>query len=174
VGHYRQHPYGPTVSWNRVVPATCKDRQAGLGNVTIFTKCRTCLPEESGSRPGPRGRVAPGPDVVIEQNGTNRDVAGALGSALAVLRDRLHGLPEEVVVREWEPSTKVVLGDIWSALSCSRTLNWSRRRQRAGDCRHGGPLGWAGTCRCPTQSSPTADRCSGVGLDHRVSEGSPR
>jgi len=24
---------------------------------------RTCLPEESGSRPGPRGRVAPGPDV---------------------------------------------------------------------------------------------------------------
>ena len=28
----------------------------------------TCLPEESGSRPGPRGRVAPGPDVVIEQN----------------------------------------------------------------------------------------------------------
>jgi hypothetical protein len=28
----------------------------------------TCLPGESGSRPGPRGRVAPGPDVVIEQN----------------------------------------------------------------------------------------------------------
>jgi hypothetical protein len=28
----------------------------------------TCLAEESGSRPGPRGRVAPGPDVVIEQN----------------------------------------------------------------------------------------------------------
>jgi len=23
-----------------VVPATCKDRQTGLGNVTIFTKCR--------------------------------------------------------------------------------------------------------------------------------------
>jgi hypothetical protein len=31
VGHYRQHPYGPTVSWNRVVPATCKGRQTGSG-----------------------------------------------------------------------------------------------------------------------------------------------
>jgi len=40
----------------------------GLGNVTIFTNAGTCLPEESGSRPGPRGRVAPGPDAVIEQN----------------------------------------------------------------------------------------------------------
>jgi hypothetical protein len=38
----------------------------------------TCLPEESGSWPGLRGRVASGPDVVIEQMRTNRYFAEAL------------------------------------------------------------------------------------------------
>ena len=28
---YRQHLSGPVVGWNRVMPATCKDRQTGLG-----------------------------------------------------------------------------------------------------------------------------------------------
>ena len=53
----------------------------GLGNVTIFTNAGTSLPEESGSRPGPRGRVAAVPTWSSNKMRTNRDVAGALTGA---------------------------------------------------------------------------------------------
>ena len=57
----------------------------GLGNVTICSKCRNLSAEESGSWPGLRARVAPGPDVVIEQMRTNRYFAGALGPRRVLL-----------------------------------------------------------------------------------------
>jgi hypothetical protein len=54
VGHYRQHPYGPTVSWNRVVPATWTTRSRGAGSRRGHrTKCGriATLPGPWGGRP---------------------------------------------------------------------------------------------------------------------------
>src|SRR4029453_786462 len=63
----------------------------------------TCLPEESGSRPGPRGRVAPVPTWSSKKMRTNPDDAGALLFYLLQLRRRsVHDreVPNRTIIKQ--------------------------------------------------------------------------